>query len=362
MPAWINRGSAQFRSIRVRVQLKDVDTFGTDRSYDEPALDSQGRHTQETGTMTPDIADTRRILVQLKQRGLAFFSDIEKLDNGPFFSRISEADYFWSKLDDKTRQTSIKLQSDLLNAIKAIANCISKSALLTEADRRDLGTWAKSVRASLRLRKYYTWDAELLHDEGTILGIQQAGQSETEPVRPMDARGNFERDISNLLSLVDLIRISPPLSTDQLRLNPQATANYEPDSAFVMMHIDPKNPELEDRYNTIKDCFTQFGITAVRADEIEHNDVITEKITERIRISEFLVADLTGERPSVYYEIGYAHALSRKVIMYRYSGSKLHFDLAAYNCPEYSNLTELRRKLMSRIEQMTNRRPRKVET
>ena len=124
-----------------------------------------------------------------------------------------------------------------------------------------------------------------------------------------------------------------------------------------MMQIDPQRQELEDRYNAIKDCFARFGITAVRADEIEHEEVITEKIMERIRSSEFLLADLTGERPSVYYEIGFAHALKRRVIMYRLQGSNLHFDLAAYNCPEYKNLSELQRMLISRLKHMTNRNP-----
>lgn len=308
--------------------------------------------------MTPDFANTRPLLLQLREDGLSYFSRIEKLNYERSIINHYEADYYWSKLDDATRQASIKLQSNLLQIIDLMANCLKQSSLLTEADRRDLGTWTKSVRASLRLRRYRYWDAELLHDEGTILGIQQAGQSDTDPVPPNEACREFERDISNLIGLVDIIDISPILSANEYRVNPQATANYEPDSAFVMMHIDPKNPELEDRYNTIKDCFTQFGINAIRADEIEHEDVITEKITEKIRTSEFLMADLTGERPSVYYEIGYAHALKRKVIMYRRSMCKLHFDLAAYNCPEYTNHTDLKNQLNRRLEEITNKKPK----
>ena len=313
--------------------------------------------------MTLDFGSTRTLLDQLRIAGLEYFARFEDWEGGEeydfdFFGERKEADYYWSRLDITLQETSLSLQSDLVQVTKTIANCMKQSTLLSEADRRDLGTWTKSVRASLHLRRYYAWDSEVLHDEGMVLGLKPAGQSDTDPVHPKQARRNFERDITNLLGLVDLLDVPPILSTDEWHANPQATAKYEPDSAFVMMQIDPRNPELEDRYNAIKECFAQFGIKAVRADDIEHEDVITDKIREKIKLSEFLIADLTGERPSVYYEIGYAHALNRKVIMYRNSGGKLHFDLAAYNCPEYSNLTDLKSQLMRRLEQVTNRKPK----
>ena len=308
--------------------------------------------------MTPDFADTRTFLRQLKIAGCEFLANLRHLEDHRDPYNSLEADHYWSQLDETLQELSMTLQSDLIQVTKTIANSLKQSILLTEADTRDLAIWTKSARASLRLRRYHAWDIEVLHDEGRVLGVQPAGQSDTAPLHPTQAYRNFERDISNLLGLVALLDVSPVLSTDEWRANPQATAEYEPDSAFVMMQIDSRNPELEDRYNAIKECFGQFGIKAVRADEIEHEDVITDKIRERIRSSEFLIADLTGERPSVYYEIGFAHALNRKVIMYRHSGSRLHFDLAAYNCPEYSNLTNLKSQLMNRLEQVTNRKPR----
>ena len=308
--------------------------------------------------VSPNFADTRTLLDKLRTDGRAFFDGAMHLedDGGPFV-RL-ESDHYWSQLDASFHEASTKLQSDLMRAIRTISNSMKYSTLLSEADRRDLGIWTKALRASLRLRTYAVWDAEVLHDEGVVLGIQPAGQSVDRPAHPEQACRSFERDMTNLGALVDILEASPILSTDEWRANPQATAEYEPDTAFVMMQIDPSKPELEDIYNTIKECFAQFGIEAVRADDIEHEDVITRKITERIRVSEFLVADLTGARPSVYYEIGYAHALNRKVIMYRSGGTELHFDLAAYNCPEYSNFTDLKNQLMRRLEQVTNRRPR----
>lgn len=316
--------------------------------------------------MTPDFTNTRKLLADLNSKGLDHFAKIVYCKNATMplpelpsvYFTPTEADFYWSRLEESDQQTSMELGSELMKVIGTIANCMRQSSLLTEADRTDLGIWSKAIRASLRLRRYQAWDTEVLHDEGMVLGVKPAGQSDDNPANPPDARSVFERNISNLLGLVDLLEASPALQSDEFRANPQATAEYEPNSAFVMMQINPGMPELEDRYNAIKTGFAEFGIEAVRADEIEHSEVITDKIMEKIRSSEFLLADLSGERPSVYYEIGYAHALKRRVIMYRSKGTNLHFDLAAYNCPEYSNLTDLKSKLIARLSFMTNKNPK----
>ena len=261
--------------------------------------------------MKIDFSDIRQTLESLRSRGDEYFSGIQyvgDVSNYPLGLIESAEDYF-SLLREEDKQTSTELHTELLRMVKKIANCMKYSSLLTEADRRDLSTWIKSLRASLRLKQYEMWDTEVLHDEGTVLGVVPARQSDTETIRPSDASRNFNRDILNLLNLVDLLDISLILPGDEFRTNPQVTADYIPNSAFVMMQINPDKPELEDVYEKIKDCFSRFGITVLRADEIEHEEIITQRILEEIKSSEFLLADLTGERPSVYYEIGYAHSL-----------------------------------------------------
>ena len=308
--------------------------------------------------MVLDVAEIRATLNGLMVKGIEFFDCIPDLGHVSIHSSFDHySDRYWEHLDDVQQETSIELQSNLLNSVKTISKCITDSTLLTEADRRDLSYWAKSLRSALRLRKYDAWDTEILHDEGTVLGIKPSGQSDVEPMPKDKAQHVFKRGITYLLHMVDLIDTEPRQRIDKWILNPQATVQYEPNSAFVMMQIDASKPELEDLYNAYKESFERFGITAVRADEIEHQEVITEKITEKIRCSEFLLADLTAARPSVYYETGYAHALGRKVIMYRSHRTKLHFDLAGYNCPEYKNNSELRKMIIRRLEQMTNRKP-----
>ena len=125
-----------------------------------------------------------------------------------------------------------------------------------------------------------------------------------------------------------------------------------------MMWMDAAQPALLDVMDAVKSTFARFDIRAVRADDIEHEGLISDRVLNEIRTSEFLFADLTGTRPNVYYEIGYAHALSKRVILFRQAGTGLHFDLAGYNCPEYTGLRDLREKLTKRLMDATSRNPK----
>jgi len=78
----------------------------------------------------------------------------------------------------------------------------------------------------------------------------------------------------------------------------------------------------------------KLGVNAQRIDERHHNENIDQRILAEIDRADLVLADLTYEGPSVYFEAGYA--LARKIpVVYscrsdhfrRDSEYQVHFDL-----------------------------------
>lgn len=152
------------------------------------------------------------------------------------------------------------------------------------------------------------------------------------------------------------------LLLDQARL-PAQPANLvgfeasvvEPDYVFILMSMNEADQLLDKVHTTIKQTCARFDLRAERADDIEHSGRITDKIIERIRAARILVADLSHERPNVYYELGFAHGLNREVIMLAQKGTQLHFDIKDFNVIFYANASELRSRLEKRLNATLNR-------
>lgn len=146
-----------------------------------------------------------------------------------------------------------------------------------------------------------------------------------------------------------------PRGKSQVNLRDQQTSLI-PNTAFIIMPMCKSRAYLDDVCDAIKEVFSRFNIHAFRADDIPHQEKITDMVLQYIANSEFLIADLTWERPNVYYEVGYAHALNKRPILYRKRGTELHFNLSVHNVPEYKNLADLKRLLHIRLEAILGRK------
>ena len=75
------------------------------------------------------------------------------------------------------------------------------------------------------------------------------------------------------------------------------------------------NLKLEDYKNAYQRTFEKFNLRANRIDDFDFQNEITENILANIRAAEIVVVDLTFNRPNVFYELGYAKAFEKEVIL-----------------------------------------------
>ena len=90
------------------------------------------------------------------------------------------------------------------------------------------------------------------------------------------------------------------------------------------------------------------GITPVRVDRLEHNENIDDKMMEGLREADFVIADLTYARPSVYFEAGYAERQVPVIYTVRrdhlaprhgdeFGNFRIHFDLLMRNVIDWTD-------------------------
>jgi hypothetical protein len=103
---------------------------------------------------------------------------------------------------------------------------------------------------------------------------------------------------------------------------------------FVLM---PFNAKMTGVYtNHIKKMGEELGLTIRRADEIFSPKPFMEKVWDGICAAQFILADCTEKNPNVFYEIGIAHTIGKKVVLITRSDKDIpsdikHFDYILYN-------------------------------
>jgi hypothetical protein len=148
-------------------------------------------------------------------------------------------------------------------------------------------------------------------------------------------------------STVGVLRNPPaaPIRSNEPIIETQIQRGY----AFIAMPIDKDNHELVDVLDAIKEAAAKCGVTAERVDEVESNDRITDRILESISKAEFVIVDLTKERPNVFFEAGFAHGIGKIPIYIARHGTPIHFDLKDYPIITFRNMKELKEGIIKRL-------------
>ena len=120
-------------------------------------------------------------------------------------------------------------------------------------------------------------------------------------------------------------------------------------SVMVVMSYDDR-PDLEDAYETFKRVCEKLGYICEHVTEKTTATRILPEILERIRQAAFTIVDLTGLKPNVFYELGYADGAGGKVIVTAKKGTRLPFDVKDIPTILWESQTKLEKDLRNRIQ------------
>jgi hypothetical protein len=120
---------------------------------------------------------------------------------------------------------------------------------------------------------------------------------------------------------------------------------------FVVMKYG--DPELDSAYSlAIKPVLERFNFSVIRVSEVQDAGSITDEIFAQIDSSSVVLADLTGERPNCYLEVGYALALEKQLILTAREGAVVHFDIAGRRIIQWKTADALEKALALRLQAM----------
>lgn len=132
------------------------------------------------------------------------------------------------------------------------------------------------------------------------------------------------------------------------------------DKAFIVMSFAPESREA---FDAMKRACETCNIRAVRVDQEMSSGPIMERIIGHLKEANYVIADLTGARPNVYYEIGYFDALceargvdpaNHMLFVARDIKEDAHFDIRHRGIEQYSTAFALMGIIEKWLQQRKN--------
>lgn len=145
---------------------------------------------------------------------------------------------------------------------------------------------------------------------------------------------------------VEVARATLPFSLPQSQVGVFAVGRDDVEFSDFKVHpIEPKafvvmqfsSPYNEVYSEVIKSVCESEHIDVTRIDEQAGPGMIIEDINRAIRDAKVVIADISPVNANVFYEVGFAHALSKPTILLAEKGTKLPFDVSPFRTLFYEN-------------------------
>lgn len=145
--------------------------------------------------------------------------------------------------------------------------------------------------------------------------------------------GYSEDEIKHIIHKTrkETLKDIPPQKVPELKAKEE---EIDEKLCFVIMPFDEKFSPI---YKKITKVVEDLNLKCIRSDEIYSTKPVIEDIRKSIQKARILIADLTERNPNVMYEVGFAHAINKKVILITQKLEDVPFDLRHYRCIVYKD-------------------------
>jgi hypothetical protein len=251
----------------------------------------------------------------------------------------------------------------------------------TTADRDEIWKTKRIIKERLKVQEVdiiwkadFETDADWIHGIGNlwfISEIQSAIENQTKAISqgckakaklikknaidPLFSRFHKKLLEENTMNRNKMV-VSPAFQTIKYDIDPSIV--------FVLMPFNEK--WSEDSLLMIKQAAEGLPLKIQRADDIFSPGDIINDVWKMINYAGLIIADITTHNANVFYELGIAHTIGKKVVLIRqYEGEKAPFDLAFWRIFEYGlmpkDAEEFRKTLKNIFKNYLSEYP-KIET
>lgn len=127
-------------------------------------------------------------------------------------------------------------------------------------------------------------------------------------------------------------------------------ANY----IFVIMSFDPKYDEVYEAIKAGGERVHNKNLKVQRVSEHKGDYIITDRIEASIEKAEIIICDVSETSPNVYYELGYARAKKKHIILTAAQGTELPFDVRQYKTNFYDTAFQLQKLIEKELQYYYN--------